>query len=220
MLTSWNHPRGTLLGILGLLINLSAAHAQPWMATRNAENCAACHAPGRINRDASERRCTLSCQGCHVNPNGGGIRNQYGVWNQQRWLRSFYVDGLFTNRKLPAPFNKQLYAKPPTPHAKLTPKGTRQLASETTPHAHHPYPLAVIDAGWTDSRAYDRSDHQERITAKTEEEFLEHVPEGDPYREERRLPITAGGEARYMAIKSLGQSGPLSRKFLTKTTPG
>ncbi|RME17410.1 MAG: hypothetical protein D6797_02570, partial [Bdellovibrio sp.] len=68
---------------------LSSIKAEPWISNRFAQNCAACHSPSRRNRPVKERRCTLACQGCHVNPNGGGLRNQYGLWNQQRWLKSF-----------------------------------------------------------------------------------------------------------------------------------
>ena len=62
------------------------ALAQAWLSNRYAQNCAACHAPGRFNKPLSERRCTLSCQGCHVSPNGGGMRSSYGKWTQERWL--------------------------------------------------------------------------------------------------------------------------------------
>src|SRR4051812_40103030 len=103
--------RATSVGFILNLIWACPAFAQPWLATRYAQNCAACHAPGRLNKPASERRCTLSCQGCHVNPNGGGLQTFYGVWNQQRWLRSVYVDGLLTNKKKPSPFGLQLYGR-------------------------------------------------------------------------------------------------------------
>ncbi|MBX7230674.1 MAG: hypothetical protein K1X29_01180 [Bdellovibrionales bacterium] len=82
--------------------------AEPWLSVRYAQNCAACHAPGRINKPAIGRRCTLSCQGCHVNPQGGGLRNQYGKWNQERWLRSFRTQ-FFKDKPTPAPLQRQPY---------------------------------------------------------------------------------------------------------------
>ena len=65
------------------------ALAEPWLANKYAQNCASCHAPSRINRPLRDRRCTLSCQACHTNPSGGGLRNHYGKWTQNRWLKSF-----------------------------------------------------------------------------------------------------------------------------------
>lgn len=56
--------------------------SQPWLSNRFAQNCASCHSPGRFNKPLAERRCTLSCQGCHVSPSGGGMRSSYGKWTQ------------------------------------------------------------------------------------------------------------------------------------------
>jgi hypothetical protein len=92
----------------GIFISFFAS-AEPWLANRYAQNCAACHAPGRLNRETPDRRCTLTCQGCHVSPQGGGMRNQYGVWNQRHWLRSFQSDFL-KDHPTPAPLKNQPYA--------------------------------------------------------------------------------------------------------------
>jgi len=91
-------------------ISTSVLHAEPWLGNRFAQNCAGCHAPGRKNfQDASKRRCTLSCQGCHVSPSGSGLRSQYGKWTEDRWLKSFRSD-FIGNKKSVAPYGKQYYA--------------------------------------------------------------------------------------------------------------
>lgn len=105
--------------------------AEPWLSNRYAQNCAGCHAPGRANRVPKERRCTLSCQGCHTNPNGGGMRNQYGVWNSQRWLRSKYTKKWKNNKPTPAPYAKQVYA-PLLESYKLSTKKHKKLAKKYT----------------------------------------------------------------------------------------
>lgn len=98
--------------ILTFVILLSAiGFAEPWLANRFAQNCAGCHAPGRANRISSDRRCTLNCQGCHANPNGGGLRNNYGKWTSERWMRSMYSDSWKINKPTPAAYDKQFYAK-------------------------------------------------------------------------------------------------------------
>ena len=100
--------------LLGFFIQYSPqAQAEPWIANRFAQNCSACHSPNRNNVPLLERRCTLSCQGCHVNPNGGGVRNRYGAWNQNRFLRSMYWPKIVPDYKQPAPVEDQLYFEDP-----------------------------------------------------------------------------------------------------------
>lgn len=96
--------------IASSLILIQPVVGEPWLANRYAQNCAGCHAPGRANRVPKDRRCTLSCQGCHTNPNGGGMRNHYGLWNSQRWLRSKYSKKWKNNKPTPASYSKQVYA--------------------------------------------------------------------------------------------------------------
>jgi hypothetical protein len=54
--------------------------ATPLLALKEAQECAACHNAGRSQRPVLERRCTLDCQGCHIDPSGGGARNQWGQY--------------------------------------------------------------------------------------------------------------------------------------------
>ncbi len=147
------------------------------------KNCAGCHAPGRFNVDFVERRCTLSCQGCHVNPNGSGIRNSYGVWNAQRWARSFKSEFL-GSKGTPAPYSRQPYRRQGGTPAKGVPGVLTTAEVEADPADYDKY----ADHNWT-------------ILAKDEKEFLSTIPSSDPYRIERSQSIFAGGDLRYFTIQ-------------------
>ena len=73
--------RQHLLKLFVILLLLEVrSSATPLIALREADNCGACHKPGRTQRPVLERRCTLDCQGCHVDPNGGHARNAWGKY--------------------------------------------------------------------------------------------------------------------------------------------
>ncbi len=178
-----------LLGFVSLtLLFIGFAQAEPWISNRFAQNCAACHAPGRTNRPAKGRRCTLSCQGCHVNPQGGGLRNTYGKWNSQRWLRSFNSK-TFHGEKTPAPLVKQPYAK----RVKKLGTGKKLTKKElrTPPHA-------VISQTHPPEKYYDKFSWSEWTKdVDNESQFLAIIPREDPYRLERSLSHYAGADVRY-----------------------
>ena len=71
---------GMRIAILAAVLLFSGPGiSEPWLSNRFAQDCVGCHDEGRPNLDILDRRCTLSCQGCHVSPNGGGMRSvQFG----------------------------------------------------------------------------------------------------------------------------------------------
>lgn len=174
-----------LFGMNGLSL------AEPWLAIRYAQNCAGCHAPGRINLPPIDRRCTLSCQGCHVNPNGGGLRSFYGKWNEDRWLRSFAFKELKHASSF-APVKGQRYAK------KLKP--TKRVKNFIINTGH---PLVKGEKLlMTDEKPYAR-DGLEFVTAKDSFEFRQQIPQDDPYRLLDESKIDGGADFRYQFLRHL-----------------
>lgn len=57
-----------------------AVAATPMYAGRSARTCDNCHVTPNEwkNPDLAERKCSMSCQTCHVDPAGGGMRNVVG----------------------------------------------------------------------------------------------------------------------------------------------
>lgn len=179
--------------------------AEPWLAIRYAQNCAGCHAPGRINLPPIDRRCTLSCQGCHVNPNGGGLRSFYGKWNEDRWLRSFAVKELMHASSF-APVKRQRYAK----KLKQT-KRTKNFIINTG----HPL-VKGKELLMTDEKPYAR-DGLEFVTAKDSFEFRQQIPQDDPYRLLDESKIDAGADFRYQFLRHLTDNNKQRREQLEES---
>ena len=175
--------------VLGFSIALPLL-AEPWLGIRFAQNCAACHAPGRINLPAMDRRCTLSCQGCHVSPQGGGLRSFYGKWNENRWLRSFAI-ALLKPKSAFAAVEQQKYGSA---------AATQVSAVQRRTIEEQGYPLvAGDDLIMTDATKFKRDGLEYRI-AQNKYEFLRQVPDQDPYRLFMDSKIDGGGSLRYQLV--------------------
>lgn len=80
------------LGLAAILVALGLwaadAQATPMYAARSARTCDNCHVSPNTwaNPVVAERKCNMSCQSCHVDPAGGGIRNTSGRYFGQSTL--------------------------------------------------------------------------------------------------------------------------------------
>ncbi|MDD9952543.1 MAG: hypothetical protein OXT67_13365 [Zetaproteobacteria bacterium] len=171
---------------VGIVVSLwwtsSQTVAEPWLANRFAQNCAGCHAPGRKNLPPPRRRCTLSCQGCHVNPNGSGMRSFYGKWNEDVFLRSYLANS--TQKKKPLPYRQQ-------PYAKASWKKRKSVAIQKG------MPIKWSRIEEVPEELYDRRDRLEFVNSKTLSEFYHQIPEGDPLRQTERTKIDGGADLRW-----------------------
>jgi len=69
-----------LVGALAVLATPRPSSATPLYAAREGRTCDNCHLrPNNwVNPAVLERKCTMSCASCHVDPAGGGMRNAAG----------------------------------------------------------------------------------------------------------------------------------------------
>lgn len=80
---------------LASLLAAGAAHALPMYTARAGRTCDNCHSLPNTWYDPpaiSERKCTLSCVACHVDPNGGGLRTVSGRYYGDNTLPMFRAE--------------------------------------------------------------------------------------------------------------------------------
>lgn len=177
------------LGFSSILIG------EPWLSTRFAQNCSGCHAPQRVNVKPVSRRCSLSCQGCHVNPNGGGLRSYYGKWNENRWLRSFRSDFLKHSKNVAA-YPDQNYGQNKFREVvkKLSKKQQQSIREKG---------LNLVETtSEMDESEYSRKHGNEKVIAQSQTEFLYQIPNLDPWRIKFNSKVDGGGDFRWYSASS------------------
>lgn len=180
--------------ILAASVGVASARAEPWMSSRFAQNCASCHAPGRVNLPPKERRCTLSCQGCHTNPNGGGMRNFYGRWTQERWLNSFYLPGYKMNKPRPQITDQQFYSEK---YLKGYLDGMKEADRKRA--VREGFRLRETAQVLPESE-YDRRTTGENVFVSSLSEGALRIPQNDPWRQRRESNFNAGLDFRWFYL--------------------
>lgn len=190
-----------LIALVGFSVITIRLNAEPWMASRFAQNCAACHAPGRVNPpQAKDRSCSFSCQSCHTNPNGGGLRNLYGKWNQERWLRSTYIADYKLNKPRPAPAGQQPYSEEKLKAYMAGVKDPKDIERLERDGARLAESTQDLPASEYDHRSNPAP------TVEDKSQALLRVPQGDPYRETKASYFNAGVDLRWYYLRQTTNS--------------
>lgn len=160
------------------------------------------------------------------------MRNQYGIWTQQRWLRSFRTS-FFEDKPTPAPLEHQPYyervkqlgrqatqyygGRAPSAEESRTNeestklgKGKKEKPKESLSPSVAPTPAVAgrPEIRWVkdtalNQRHFDKNSYSEwRAVVENEDDFLSIIPRDDPYRLERDLNVYASGDFRYFAVSS------------------
>lgn len=203
--------------VLFFTLPLFKSYSEPWLSNRYAQNCAACHAPGRVNRPYNKRKCSLSCEGCHVNPMGGGLRSFYGKWGQKKWLRSLTWSKWTAGENPPAPRPKQLYAhrypkeiRPAMSKARFNKLNKVFGKRKRVPQVDSKSPF--IDERHFEMSRHKPGDHEAETKSEFEkdpghgyeandQEFESLIPKDDPYFLTKEGRVEAGIDARYFILQ-------------------
>ncbi|HZL83894.1 MAG TPA: hypothetical protein VFD07_00800 [Candidatus Krumholzibacteria bacterium] len=80
--------RSAFWGVLLLALVPTVARSTPVYSARAGRTCDNCHLTPNtwVNPKLFDRKCSLSCQACHVDPSGGGMRNASGRFYQRATL--------------------------------------------------------------------------------------------------------------------------------------
>lgn len=84
-----------ILFALATLLAAAPADALPMYGARSGRTCDNCHSLPNTWYDppeVSRRKCTLSCAGCHVDPNGGGLRTVSGRYFGQSTMPMYATE--------------------------------------------------------------------------------------------------------------------------------
>ncbi|MGK0359985.1 MAG: hypothetical protein ACI9U2_002291 [Bradymonadia bacterium] len=92
MIDSGRLTRSILFGFVLATCWVSVAEALPLYTARGGRTCDNCHSLPNTwydPEDIGDRKCTLSCAGCHVDPSGGGLRTASGRYYGEATLPMF-----------------------------------------------------------------------------------------------------------------------------------
>lgn len=209
--------KACLLMCIGLLLATEVVVAEPWLAQRYSQNCTACHAPGRVNKPFKDKRFAMTCTACHENPNGGGMRNHYGKWLQDHWLKSHTVNNWITGKIKPAPLNEQAYASQyPGAVGEQAREQNRKNKKSVTSKVKTQDTLLVrsMDGFETDEKQYDKTnDLAHEIVALNTTTFEAHIPKEDPYWKDKKRRLQAGFDLRHFMVNAKVESESASESL-------
>ncbi|MEQ8279138.1 MAG: hypothetical protein RMA76_17035 [Deltaproteobacteria bacterium] len=143
-----------LLLVVVALALPSTAFALPQFAALSARQCDNCHVEpfDWKNPELPERKCSLNCSTCHVNPTGGGMRNTAGVFYGREILAMFG----------PRPTDDWQPNAPSSRPASM-PGEDEDVTAEVPPHSEPPGPLSAARYAGMDPTPYFRVGFDVRV---------------------------------------------------------
>jgi hypothetical protein len=136
------------------------------------------------------------------------MRSQYGKWTQERWLRTYFVDGLLTNKKKPAPFENQSYFN--KAWADTVKKGGQ--LTKIQPPPKKPILETVTDEDIS-AQKYSRKHEVFDYTEVSPELYAKQIPQVDPYNLERIFYLSGGADFRYFILDRVNNTQNSGKSF-------